>query len=85
MSADTLSLILRRLKPSAGVFVHASYRGAWAVDTSGYAKKVSRNDIAADKKKVRRRAQISGAARRTSPGGRPVSRRNALRKAGSES
>ncbi len=35
MSADTLSLILRRLKPSAGVFVHASYRGAWAVDTSG--------------------------------------------------
>ena len=35
MSADTLSLILRRLKLSAGVFVHASYRGAWAVDTSG--------------------------------------------------
>ncbi|MEM9622006.1 MAG: AraC family transcriptional regulator [Pseudomonadota bacterium] len=35
MSTDTLSLILRRLKPSAGVFVHASFRGAWAVDTSG--------------------------------------------------
>ena len=34
-SPDALSIILKRLRLSAGLFTEAAYCGAWAVDTSG--------------------------------------------------